>query len=386
MSVSVTHRDRHAQYGVIVTRAAGRRDLRRFVELPYRLHASEPCWVPPLRRDEYHRLSPRHNAFHEHAEVRLWLARRGDRVVGRIAAIDDRLHNETHHERITWFGFFESEDEPGARVLLDVVEAHAAARGSTVVRGPANPSLNDSVGLLVDGFEHDPYILMPYNPPAYVRYVEGAGYVKAKDLLAWDIDMSVPLGDRVRRVSERLAARHRIRVRRVNLSKSGFAQDLEHLKVIYRSAWRDNWGFVPPTDAEIHQLARELKPVLDPEIVLFAERDGQVVGCALALPDLNQVLKRMHGRLTPFGLLHFLRRKSIVDRARVLLLGVLPEYRKLGLYPLLIAELHRRGLANGYTRGELSWTLEDNDLVNAGIEAAGGRRHKTYRLYDKPVR
>jgi hypothetical protein len=265
------------------------------------------------------------------------------------------------------------------------VEAHAATRGSTVVRGPANPSLNDSVGLLVDAFDQDPYVLMPYNPPQYAQFIEGAGYVKAKDLLAWDIDATAPLGGRVQRVSQRLAARHRVSIRSVDMTKAGFEQDLEHLKMIYRAAWTDNWGFVPPTDAEIRQFAIELKPVIDREMVLFAEVDGRAVGCAVAIPDLNQVLKRMKGRLFPFGLVHFLRRKSIVNRVRVLLLGVLPAFRMRGLYPLLISELQSRAVAQGYQRAELSWTLEDNDAVNAGIEAAGGHRHKTYRLYEKPV-
>lgn len=385
MSVSVTQRQSPVQDDVRVTRVESARDRTRFIDLPYRLYPPASPWVPPLRRDEYHRLSPRHNPFHAHADLALWLAWRGRRVVGRIAAIDDRLHNDTHRERITWFGFFEAADGAAGRVLLDAVERHAVAHGHTAVRGPANPSLHDSAGLLVDAFEHAPFVLMPYNPPAYVVYIESAGYRKVKDLLAWDIDMREPLAARITRVHERFAARRRIRVRPVDMSPAGFRRDLEHLTLVYRSAWSDNWGFVPPTDAEIQHLAVGLKPVLDPELALFAEVDGEMAGCALALPDLNQVLKRMNGRLLPFGIVHFLRRRSIVNRARVLLLGVLPAFRRLGLYPMLIAELHRRGRARGYLHGELSWTLEDNHLVNAGIVAAGGRHHKTYRIYEKPV-
>lgn len=386
MPASVTQRNRSVQGDLVVEPVTGRAALREFVELPYRLYRREPRWVPPLRRDEYNRLSPARNPFHDHASIHLWTVHRRGTVTGRIAAIDDALHNETHREKVTWFGFFEAEDAASAAALLEVVEIHARSRGSDAVRGPANPSLNDSVGLLIDAFEHDPYILMPYNPPAYRDHIEAAGYVKAKDLLAWDIDMSHPLGERVRRVSERLMSRHRIAVRPVRMDAAGYARDLEALQVVYRTAWSDNWGFVPPTDAEIRHMAKELRPALDPEIVLFAEIDGQIAGCGVALPDLNQVLKRMKGRLLPLGIFHFLRRRAIVDRARVLLLGVLPPYRRLGLYPVLIAELHRRGMARGYRRGELSWTLEDNELVNAGIEAAGGRRHKTYRLYEKSMR
>lgn len=386
MSVSVTHRDPRTQHDVVVTEATSRADLRRFVEVPYTLYARDPHWVPPLRRDERRRLSPRHNPFLAHATMRLWIARRGRAATGRVAAIDDRLHDETHQERVTWFGFFEAADEASAGALMRVVEAHAASRASGVVRGPANPSLNDSAGLLVDAFDRDPFILMPYNPPSYPGYLERAGYRKAKDLLAWEFDMAAPLGERIARVGARLASRSDVVVRTARMSTAGFARDLDHLKAIYRAAWRDNWGFVPPTDAEIRQLAAELKPVLDPELVLFAEVHGHVVGCAVALPDLNQVLKRMGGRLLPFGVVHFLRRERLVNQARVLLLGVLPSHRRSGIYPLLVAELHRRGLARGYVRGELSWTLEDNTLVNAGIEAAGGRHHKTYRIYEKPVR
>lgn len=360
------------------------RRIRQFVDLPYSLYAKYPHWVPPLRRDEHHRLSPRHNAFLQHAEMHLWLAMSGGAVTGRIAAIEDRLQTATHGEAVMWFGFLEADTADTVRALLAAVERHAAERGCAVVRGPANPSLNESAGLLIDCFDEDPYVLMPYNPPAYPRFVEAAGYRKVKDLLAWRIDMSAPAPERITRLADRVASRHAITVRPLELG--AFERDLAIMQQIYRDAWQDNWGFVPPTDAEIRQLAVELRPVLDPEIVLFAERAGRPVGCAVAIPDVNQVLKRIGGRLFPFGVLHFLRRQAIIDQARVLLLGVVPAMRRVGLYPLLIAELHRRGAAQGYRRGELSWTLEDNDTINAGIEAVGGRRHKTYRLYEKPLR
>jgi hypothetical protein len=356
---------------------------REFVELPYSIYAGAPHWVSPLRRDERNRLSPKHNPFLAHAEMQLWLARSDGRITGRIGAIEDRLHNEKHKERVAWFGFFEAADADTARRLLDEVEGWGRARQAQVVRGPANPSLNESAGLLVDAFDADPYVLMPYNPPSYAGYIEAAGYRKAKDLLAWDIDLTVPCPARITNVAARVANHYRIVVRTVDMS--AFDRDLEILKTVYRGAWVDNWGFVPPTDEEIRQLAVDLKPVLDPELVLFAERDGRPIACAVAIPDVNQVLKRMHGNLLPFGIVHFLRRKSIVTRSRLLLLGVVPDARRIGVYPLLIAEIHRRAVARGYRRAELSWTLEDNDLINTGIEAAGGRRYKTYRLYDKPL-
>ena len=195
--------------------------------------------------------------------------------------------------------------------------------------------------------------------------------------------MSVPLGHRVERLAARVARRHGVTIRAVNLR--AFDAELAMLQEIYREAWQDNWGFVPPTDAEVRQMAHDLKPILDPELLLFAEIDGRAVGCAVAIPNVNQVLRKMGGRLFPFGLLHFLNRRRIITQARVLLVGVLPAYQKTGLYPLLIADLHRRGLERGYVSGEMSWTLEDNAAVNAGIEATGGRRSKTYRIYERPI-
>jgi GNAT superfamily N-acetyltransferase len=188
---------------------------------------------------------------------------------------------------------------------------------------------------------------------------------------------------RIERLATRTAKRAGVAVRTVDLR--AYDRDLAILQSIYTAAWQDNWGFVPPTDAEMRQLALDLRSVLDPNLVLFAEAHGEPIGCAVAIPDLNQLLKRMRGRMLPFGILQVLRRKRLISRVRALLLGVLPQRRRQGLYPLLIAELFRRGRAAGYREAELSWTLEDNDAVNAGIGAVGGRRHKTYRLYGKPI-
>ena len=383
MPASVTQPISAVQGTVHIVPVTTRAQRREFVELPYRLYAKNAHWVPPLRRDEYRRLSPSHNPFWEHARADLWLARREGHAAGRIAAIEDRLYNDTHQDRITWFGFFEAEDAHTAALLLDAVERRAREWGSRTVRGPVNPSLNETAGLLVDAFDSEPYVLMPYNPPTYPAFVEAAGFVRVKDLWAWDMDLTVAPSERITRIADRVAARHGITVRTVDLG--AFDRDLAILQSIYREAWEDNWGFVSPTDTEMRQLASELRPVLDPELVLFAEMNGRPVACSVALPNVNQVLKRMGGRLFPFGFVHFLRRRQVIDQARLLLLGVVPHVRRIGLYPLLVAESRRRAVARGYRRGELSWTLEDNDLVNAGIAAAGGQHSKTYRLYDKPV-
>ena len=383
MNLSVTHQSESVQDAVTIVRATTPRLVDAFVDLPYTMYAQDPHWVPPLRRDERRRLDKRRNAFLDHADIELWTAFSGGTPCGRIAAIEDRAHNDFHHERLAWFGFFEASDGPTARALLEAAENWGRARGCPAIRGPVNPSLNESAGLLVHGFDDDPYLLMPYNPPKYRAFIEGCGYTKVKDLLAWNIDVAVPLGARVERLAQRLRRRGRIRVRRVDMRE--FDRDLAAMNAIYRSAWQGNWGFVPPTDAELKQLAADLKPVIDPGLVLFAEMDERPIGCAVGLPDLNQVLKRMNGRLLPFGLWHFLKRRSIITRARAVILGVLAEYRRMGVYPLLISELHRNGVAHGYKNAELSWTLEDNDDVNAGIMAAGGRVYKKYRLYEKAL-
>ena len=363
---------------------ASARSRREFIELPYTLYAADPHWVPPLRRDEYRRLDRTHNPFLAHASMDAWIARsgtRGGRIDGRIAFIEDRLFNDVRKERVGWFGFFESRSEEVASALLSRAEAAARARMLEVLRGPVNPSLNESAGLLVEGFDSDPFVLMPYNPPAYASFVERAGYAKAKDLLAWTIDLKKPIGERIARVAARAAKRRAITIRPVEMRY--FDRDLELLQAIYRAAWSDNWGFVAPTAAEIEQLAADLRPVVDPHIALLAEKDGQAIGCAVAIPDVNQVLKRMNGRLFPFGIVHFLRRRRIIDGARVILVGVLPEFRRVGLYQMLVAHLTRNGHEHGYVRAELSWTLEDNHDINSGIEAAGGVHYKTYRLYEK---
>lgn len=369
--------------GVTLVPVDSARRQRQFVDVPYRVYADDPMFVPPLRRDELRRFDRRHNPFLEHADITCWLAVDGEQVVGRIAAIDDRLHNEVHGERVMWFGFFEARDEAVARQLLEAVETHARARGHAQVRGPVNPSMHEAAGLLVDGFDDPPSILMPYNLRHYSLFIESAGYGKVKDLFSWHLDLTAPLPPRVERIAARVRERFDITIRRVDLKR--FDAELEVLKHLYRSAWVDNWGFVPPTDAEIRQLAVDLKPIADADLVLFAEMKGEPVGCAVSIPDLNQVLARMNGRLFPTGIWHFLRRRSIVTRGRMLMLGVLPRVRRLGLYPLLIAEARTRGVQAGLTSAEVGWTLEDNQAINAGIEAAGGRRYKTYRLYEKRI-
>lgn len=366
-----------------VLAVASRRDLRRFIEFPFRHYRHDPRWVAPLLIDEWAKFDPGRHPFHQHARVQPFLALRDGKVVGRIAGIDDDLHNATHRDDLAFFGFFEATDEAAARALLEAVEAWARALGRSAVRGPANPSMNDGSGLQISGFDRDPFVMMPYNPPAYPAYVEASGYAKVKDLYAWMVDYENGLGERLLRLVDRIERRVKPVIRPVDLRH--LDRELAILKRVYNEAWVQNWGFVKYTDAEFDHLAKELRLILDPEVALIAEVDGEVAGLAIGLPDANQVLKRVRGRLLPFGFVHLLNRRRLIDRIRLPILGLMPEYRRTGLELVLIREVWNRGTVKGYRQCECSWILEDNDAMNHGIEAAGGYLAKTYRLYQKTL-
>jgi len=366
-----------------VRRVSGRREFRRFIDYAYARNAGDPHWVPPLRMAEHERLTPAKNPFFAHADVDLLLAWDGDRVVGRIAAIDDRLHNTVHADNVAMFGFFEAADREAAHALLAEVERWARQRDRTRLRGPLNPSLNESAGLLVEGFDTDSMLMMPHNPAEYGAHIETAGYAKVRDLFAWIYDLDRDPPAVVTKLAARVRERERIVVRPLNLKE--FTREVERLRIIYCGAWAGNWGFVPPTADEFRRLASELKPIFDTRCAVCAEVDGKPVACAVAVPDINQALKGTNGRLFPSGLVRLLFRGRYVDQIRLLLLGVLAEYRTLGLFPLLIVELQRQVRGGPYRRVEFSWVLEDNRDINQPAEHAGARRYKRYRIYEKAL-
>jgi len=351
----------------------------------YERNAGDPHWISPLRIAEHERLNPAKNPFFAHADVELMLAWRGSRVVGRIAAIDDRLHRETHGENLAMFGFFEAEDGEAARALLAAVENWAKARGRQRVRGPISPSLNEMCGLLIDGFDTDPMLLMPHNPPEYAAHIESAGYAKVKDLFAWlctvEGDAAPPF---IERAARRVRARHGVTTRQLNLKE--FTTEVERLRALYCAAWERNWGFVPPTVDEFRRIASELKPIFDPRCSVCAEVDGRMVACLVSVPDINQALKGTSGRLVPSTIARLLLRRRYITQVRLLLLGVEAEFRGAGLYTLLLSEWHRQmRTTTPYTRAEFSWVLENNRDINHTAEAAGSRHYKTYRLYEKTM-
>ena len=362
---------------------ASRADLKRFIRYPFARYRDDPHWVPPLLISEREQFDPQKNPFYEHARINLFLAEREGRVVGRVAAIDDDNHNQTHGDNLLFFGFFEAEDEEVAHSLFGRVEERGRELGREAIRGPANPSLNHSTGTLIDAFDSDPYVMMPYNPPEYPRYIEQSGFRKVKDLYAWLFERGWEVM-KIGRLAERVRKRHpELVIRAVDMKR--WDEELERFRDLYNRSWERNWGFVRYTNPEFDHLAREFKLILDPELVALAEVDGNLAGITVVLPDANQVFKKMRGRLFPFGIFHFLNRKRIIDQLRLPILGVAPEHRNKGFELVMIHELYGRAIAMGYKRCECSWTLEDNRAMNHVIEAGGAKRYKTYRIYQKEI-
>ncbi|MBI3963150.1 MAG: N-acetyltransferase [Deinococcus sp.] len=356
--------------------------LRRFVHLPWQIYHRDPYWVSPLLREQFFLLSHRH-PFYAHGDAQLFLAWHQGRVVGRIAAIVNRAHNDFHRDAVGFFGFFECIDDLAtAHELLEAAAAWLRERGLDAMRGPASYSTNDVCGLLLEGFDSSPCVLMPYNPPYYLRLLEGAGLVKAKDLWAYTMPATgLP------RVAQDLARRARERfgvtVRPMNLQH--LDQELALVKQVYNRSWEANWGFVPMTDAEIELMARDLRPVLRRDLALLAEADGQPVGFSVAIPDVNLALKRAGGRLLPWGALWLMYLLPRIRTVRLLALGVLPEFRRRGVDALLYSEMMAGGQRLGVSRGELSWVLEDNVQMTRALERLGGVVYKRYRMFERSL-
>ena len=361
-----------------------KKDLKAFIHFPWSIYSGDPNWVPPLLKEYAFHFSQR-NPFLRHAQIVPYAAIKDGSIKGRIAAIIDQNYIDFHHEETGFFGFFESvNDPPVARALLDQVKGFLRNRGLKTMMGPVNPSTNDECGLLIDGFDSSPYFMMPYNPPYYQGLLEGYGLKKAKDLYANSMYGDNGPPDRIRRISRHAIARiPGLTIRPINIKR--LDEEVKLVKDIYDGAWHNNWGFVPMTDEEMDLMVKRLKSLLVPDLVLFAAIGDKTVGFAMALPDYNAVIKRLNGRLGPLGLLKFLYYSRRIDSVRVMLLGVKEEYRKRGIEAILYTELFLRGLALGYNRGESSWILEDNHLMQKAIEAMGGKRYKTYRIFQSPL-
>ncbi|MBS1854681.1 MAG: N-acetyltransferase [Acidobacteria bacterium] len=367
--------------GIEITAVDGKKALNEFVEFPFTLLRHEANWVPPLRIAVKELLDRRKHPFYAEAEAEFFLARREGRVVGRIAAIFNRAHNRFHEEEAGFFGFFESENDAEiARALLAQARSWLTARGVKVIRGPVNPSTNYECGLLVEGFDSDPMVMMTWNPPYYAALLEQAGLIKAKDLLAYLSNANTISTEKIGRVADKALSSNGVRVRPINMKD--FEADVARVWEVYDAAWARNWGFVPMSREEFFQMGKEMKMILKPDLVLLGENEGKVIGFALALPDVNQALKRARGRLLPTGIIKILYYQRLIKNVRVLALGVVDEYRASGLAAGFYATLVRNARKLGYGDCEMSWILEDNVLMNRSLEAMGARRYKTYRIYE----
>jgi len=373
---------------VQVRPASGPGDIEAFIRFPYALHADSPHWVPPLLMERRDFMNPRKNPLYEYATVMPFLAFRDGRVAGTIAAVDNARYREYHPEEahVGFFGLFECGNDPEtAGALLDAASAWLSERGYATARGPVNLTTNDIIGVLVDGYDQDNAIMMPWNPPYYADLLEGAGFAKAKDVHAYYL-ATADCGERLDRIAARLERGGAVRIRRLEMKR--WRQELEFVRETYNRAWAGNWGFVPWTDRELEFIATELKPLVDPRFAFVGEVGGAPAGFIVSVPDANEALKLAKGRLLPTGLLKILWKLKVsrCKSLRTMIMGVLPEHRNRGLDLLMIQHTVRGAREVGYHGSELGWILEDNRALLGPLEQLGSKRTKSYRIYDRDCR
>jgi hypothetical protein len=372
--------------------ADSRRDVSRFIDVPWRLfdRRTYPAWVPPLRLSVKDAIDDRKNPFYENASRQLFLAIRDGKLVGRIAAIENRAHNRFHQDRVGFFGFFESVDDPAvAGALFDAAEAWLKARGLDTMRGPMNPSTNQECGLLIEGFDAHPVFMTNWNPPYFVPLMDGAGFVKAKDLYGYWFSVSgpdrVPLPPRFEALARRAVTESGVTFRDIDISR--FHEEVDVLWEIYNSAWEKNWGFVPMTRAEFVHTAKDLKPLVDPRLAFVAEVNGKPAGVMVNLLDYSHAQVAIgNGRLFPFGFLKLLTAKRTLKSGRMMVLGIKAEHRTRSILPLFIHELVRRAEMMNAVGGEASWILEDNLQMVRTMELIKAPLYRKWRIYDRPIR
>jgi hypothetical protein len=371
-----------------VEQVEGRRGISRFIDVAWRVQGgTDSPWVPPLRVAVRDALDQKGNPFYQKADRALFIATRDSSVVGRIAAIENRWHNDHHGDRVGFFGFFECREDPeAASALFQAAEQWLAERGLDRARGPMSPSMNHECGLLVDGFDTRPTLMTAWNPPYYGELIESLGYGKVQDLLGYYLQagdkLAVP--DRVRRLAERTRRNTGVTFRRLDVGT--LKQEARKVLELYNEAWAGNWGFVPPSWEEFWHTAKDLKMVLAPDVSFVAETEDGVVGFMLVAHDVNRLLKHMpSGRLWPWNIVRLLLGTRRLVFGRIILLGLTTEYRNRGLFPLFVYEASRRGLEVGTEGGEASWLLEDNTAIVAPLEAMGATAYKRWRIYEKAL-
>ncbi len=367
-----------------ITPVRGFGDLRAFIDLPFRLHAGTP-WIPPLKLERYAFLIRRLNPYFKHAEAEYWLARANGRVAGRITAQIDHAFNEFHGTKWGMFGFLEFEDDPELlAALLDTAADWLRARGCDRMVGPMDFVMNEESGILIEGFDREPMIRQSWHPRYYQERAEAAELSKAMDLYSWELQIS----DRENRmlpilpeIAEAARTKHGITIRK--MSRRSLRRDIDEFAKVYNAAWSQNWGFVPYSKEDLDELARTYQLIFDRDWFMIAANEQETVAVAITIPDINQVLQRMRGRLLPFGWWHYLNRGRIIDRVRIGFLGVLPEYQHTGVAAALYMEHFDIASRTPRSWGEASWILETNKAMNRGLEAMGGRIVKRWRVYER---
>ncbi|MFC1746784.1 N-acetyltransferase [Candidatus Neomarinimicrobiota bacterium] len=359
--------------------------LRRFIDLPYNLYRNVSCWIPPLRADVAAQLSARNNPFFRHASHALFLATDKGMDLGRMAVFYNFKHNRVHETNIGMFGFLDVIDDVAITSrLMAAASAWLGPYHVTALRGPFNPDINAPAGILMDAYDQPPMVFMTYNHPYYPLHLESLGFRMIRDLYAYDVTAQKSLLERYKEIANTQEERGRFTIRTPNMRR--FWQEVEKLKCIYNEAWSDNWGALPLDDEEFAHLAKNLRRIIDPDLVYIAEVNGQPAGFALTIPNINEALAHLpDGRLFPFGWIKLLWHKRNVKTLRVFAMGVLKPYRHLGIDAAFYWRTFETGLAKGYRHGEMSWIVEDNIPMICVMEKVGARRYKTYRIYERHV-
>lgn len=361
-------------------------DLGAFIDLPWKIYRGDSNWVPPLKKEVRNLLGSREHPFWQFAERSLFLAFRGSEPVGRIAAILNHNHNRFHNELAAGWGFFEcTDDTEAASALFSRAEEWSRHKGMKVLRGPLSPSTNYEIGMLLEGFETPPTFMMPYNPPYYLKLAESSGFRKEKDLLAYAVARGWQPPEWLGRIAQKILAENNVRVRHIQMDR--LQSEVHLIKEIYHDAWFDNWGFVPMTDAEIDEMGRKLKQIIDPRLVFFIVMGEEAVGVGMIVPDVNPLLRRFNGRIGPLGWLKYLLYRNEITDLRGMIFGIKKQYQQMGL-PLVAFDYLYRGLLEDkalkkYRTLELGWNLEDNDLINKWYDDGGAQVVKKYRIYSK---
>jgi len=371
---------------LVVKPVETRAERKQFLELPWQINRGNPNWVPPLRQNQEELVGYRRHPFYDDAEGQTFIALSGGKPVGRVMAILNHCHNRQHKENRGFFGFFESvDDQEVATGLFAAVRDWFAKRGVTELRGPTNPSMNYESGLLIEGFDQPPYFMMTYNPPYYQRLIEGCGFAKSQDMFAFGARTEI-----LRNLDKKLGfiveeCRRRFDVKLRSGDKRHFARDVRLFLNIYNQAMINSWGFIPMSDAEIDHMAASLKHLIVPELTSIAEIEGRTVGFMFGLLDYNDRIKRIDGRLFPFGFLRLLWNKKAIKRIRLISTNVIPEYQKWGVGLVIGSHLVPTAINWGIEDAEFSWVLESNNLSFGTLKRGGAKITKTYRMFDNPA-